>query len=51
MGCGLVRVDLVEGGLNSANNSSKFTMAFDELITNALDSNNQAAGVEDDDDD
>ncbi|KAA1082420.1 hypothetical protein PGT21_002601 [Puccinia graminis f. sp. tritici] len=51
MGCGLVRVDLVEGGLNSANNSSKLTLTFDELITNALDSNNQAAGVEDDDDD
>ncbi|WAR61940.1 hypothetical protein PtB15_14B32 [Puccinia triticina] len=51
MGSGLVRIDFVEGGLNSANHSNQFTTSFDELIAAALDNNNPVTGVDDEDDD
>jgi len=47
MGCGLVRVDFVEGGLNKATANNKLTPTFEQLILQI----NNSAGVEDEDED
>ncbi|PLW12360.1 hypothetical protein PCASD_22823 [Puccinia coronata f. sp. avenae] len=51
MGCGLVRVDFVEGGLNMAAANQKLTFTFEQLVAEALDVNHSADAAEDDDDD
>lgn len=47
MGCGLVRVDFVEGGLNYATPNNKLTSTFEQLILQI----NNSAGVEEEEED